>query len=149
MLLQITHETHLAYTELISESVMELRMVPRQEEGQHRLSFSLAVGPPTTVCSYIDFLGNTVHAFTVTTFHRQIQIVATSIVETDRPQIEPENSPDTWPIAASDELALYDYLQFGGPVVDVPPLRALADAVAPLPGEPLGAVARRLLSLVN
>ena len=40
MLLKITHTTDLAYTDLISESVMELRMVPRQEEDQHRLSFN-------------------------------------------------------------------------------------------------------------
>ena len=33
MLLKITHETELHYSDLISESVMELRMVPRQDDG--------------------------------------------------------------------------------------------------------------------
>ena len=78
MLLKLTHQTDLTYTDLISESVMELRMVPRQELDQHRLSFSLAIGPSTQVNSYFDWLGNTVHAFTVNQFHRQIRIVATS-----------------------------------------------------------------------
>jgi hypothetical protein len=65
MLLQLTHTTDLSYTDLISESVMELRMCPLQEADQHRLSFALAIGPRTTVTSYFDWLGNTVHAFTV------------------------------------------------------------------------------------
>jgi len=45
MLLKITHSTDLTYSEPISESVMELRMVPRQEQDQRRLSFRLAIGP--------------------------------------------------------------------------------------------------------
>ena len=34
MLLKIVHETDLRYSDLISESIMELRMVPRQEQDQ-------------------------------------------------------------------------------------------------------------------
>ena len=74
MLLKITHSTDLTYSDLISESVMELRMAPRQEQDQHRLSFSLAIGPATQVTSYFDWLGNTVHAFTVNSFHDHIRI---------------------------------------------------------------------------
>jgi hypothetical protein len=40
MLLKITHATDLRYTDLIAETVMELRMAPRQEQDQHRLSFN-------------------------------------------------------------------------------------------------------------
>ena len=65
MLLKLTHTTDLVYSDLISESVMELRMCPRQEEDQFRLSFLLAIGPKTSVTSYFDWLDNTVHAFTV------------------------------------------------------------------------------------
>src|SRR4028118_1548431 len=52
MLLKITHRTDLDYSDLISESIMELRMAPRQEQDQHRLSFTLAVGPPTAAPGY-------------------------------------------------------------------------------------------------
>src|SRR5919108_6054378 len=97
MLLQITHQTDLTYTDLISESVMELRMAPRQEQDQHRLSFSLAIGPPTSVTSYFDWLGNTVHAFTINAFHSQIKIVATSVVKTSRDKLDPRALPDVWP----------------------------------------------------
>src|SRR5439155_5442927 len=84
MLLKLTHTTDLSYSGLISESTMELRMAPRQEQDQHRLSFTLALGPPASAVSYFDWLGNSVHAFTVNSFHKQIRIVATSVVETGR-----------------------------------------------------------------
>ena len=82
MLLRITHETSLTYTDLISESAMELRMAPRQEADQHRLSYQLAIGPAAAVSSYFDWLGNRVDTFSVNPFHQQIRIVATSVVET-------------------------------------------------------------------
>src|SRR5438067_11479069 len=130
MLLKITHQTDLTYSDYISESVMELRVAPRQEQDQHRLSFDLALGPQTSVTSYFDWLGNTVHAFTVNDFHNQIQIIATSVVETDRPFVAIEQRPDTWPLAISDYM-LYDYLQFGRPVVDTMALRELVEQMKP------------------
>jgi transglutaminase-like putative cysteine protease len=125
-------------------------MCPRQEHDQHRLSFTLAVGPRTTVTSYFDWLGNTVHAFTVNKFHRQIRIVATSVVETQRFRISPEDLVDTYPVPPDAyDYDSYDFLNFSGPVVDSDPLRALAAEVDPCPGEPLGAVAQRMLDLIN
>ena len=150
MLLKLTHTTDLSYSDLISESVMELRMAPRQEEDQHRLSFTLALGPAAPALSYFDWLGNTVHAFTVNSPHRQIRIQATSVVETDRPPADVAALPDVWPICPGDcDYTAYDFLQFGGPVVDSPLLRKLADEVRPRDGEPLGALALRVMGLIN
>src|SRR3954471_7089027 len=102
MLLSITHETDLAYSDLISESVMELRMSPRQEPDQRRLAFSLSIGPPTQVTSYFDWLGNTVHPFSIPGFHDQIRIIATSVVETERTLIDTSAFVDRWPIDSID-----------------------------------------------
>src|SRR5687768_3291301 len=96
MLLKITHTTDLTYSDAISESVMELRVTPRQEQDQHRLSFNLAIGPSTTTLNYFDWLGNAVHAFTINAFHQQITIIATSIVETDLPKHDLSTATDTW-----------------------------------------------------
>lgn len=149
MLLKLVHQTDLTYSDLISESVMELRMAPRQEQDQHRLSFTLAIGPPTTAFSYFDWLGNMVHAFTVNPFHKQIRIVATSVVETDRPRKQPERFADTWPIPVPDyDYTAYDFLQFGGPIVDSPLLRDLVEIVQPRPGASLGELALRTLHLL-
>src|ERR1700741_2716740 len=98
MLLKLTHTTELTYSDLISESVMKLRMAPRQEQDQHRLSFRLAIGPAAPVTGYFDWIGNLVHAFTINAFHERIRIVATSVVETDRPLGDVTKLPDRWPI---------------------------------------------------
>jgi len=151
MLLKLTHTTDLTYSDLVSESVMELRMAPRQEQDQHRLSFALAIGPATNVTSYFDWLGNTVHTFTIMALHRQIRIVATSVVETDRPRKEVERFADRWPIAQNEQVdyALYDYLNFGGPIVDSRQLHALANVLRPEPGFSQGELALRILHLIN
>ncbi len=150
MLLKITHETDLSYSDLISESVMELRMAPRQEQDQHRLSFGLAIGPTTSVSSYFDWLGNTVHTFTITPFHKRICIVATSVVETERPGRPVERFKDQWPIGPdSYDYSVYDYLQFGGPIVDSPQLRELTEYLQPREGTALGEIALRMLHLID
>jgi transglutaminase-like putative cysteine protease len=151
MLLKLIHTTDLTYSELISESVMEMRMAPRQEQDQHRLSFTLAIGPPTSVTSYFDWLGNTVHTFTVAAFHRQIRIVATSVVETDRPRKQVEKFVDVWPIPPeiSSDYSFYDDLHFGGPIVDLPALRELVEILQPQPGMSLGELGLAILHLIN
>jgi transglutaminase-like putative cysteine protease len=147
MLLKITHSTDLTYSQPISESVMELRMVPRQEQDQRRLSFNLAIGPSTSTLSYFDWLGNTVHAYTINAFHEQIRIVATSIVETERAAAA---AGDVWPIArAAMDFTMYDFLQFGGPIVDSPNLRSVVEQLNPRDGEPLGELAQRMIDLIN
>jgi transglutaminase-like putative cysteine protease len=150
MLLKITHTTELNYDDLISESVMELRMVPRQERDQHRLAFNLAIGPAANVASYFDWLGNTVHTFTITPFHKRIRIMATSVVETDRANKPVERFKDAWPITAdSYDYSVYDYLQFGGPIVDSPKLRELNEYLQPREGMALGEIALRMLHLID
>lgn len=148
MLLRITHETSLNYSDLISETVMELRMCPRQESSQHRLSFELSIGPSTNVSSYFDWLGNTVHAFTINSFHRELKISATSVVETNPRLGEALSAIDPWP-AMSDDYSVYDYLHFGGPIVDCPRLRELATSLALQKGMPIGQVIGRILVAVN
>ncbi|HET6246722.1 MAG TPA: transglutaminase family protein [Tepidisphaeraceae bacterium] len=149
MLLKLTHQTDLSYSDLISESVMELRMAPRQEQDQHRLSFTLAIGPPTSANSYFDWLGNTVHWFTVASFHKQIRIVATSVVETDRPLPDPRAFADTWPVKIPEaDYSLYDFKQFGGPIADSPLLRQLVEKINPKEGENLGGLALRMLDVM-
>ena len=150
MLLKIIHQTDLEYSDLISESIMELRMAPRQEQDQHRLAFTLAIGPAAPAMSYFDWLGNIVHTFTVNAFHRKIEIRATSVVETDRPRPQVERFVDKWPPdPASLNYSNYDFLQFGGPVEDSAKLRELAAAISAQPGDSLGEIALRMLHLLS
>lgn len=154
MLLSITHTTDLHYTDFINESVMELRMAPLQEQYQHRLSFGLDIGPATTVKSYFDWLGNTIHAFSINALHKQIQIIATSIVRTDPRQSRLEHFPDVWIRDSNFDYAMCDFLLFGGPVVESGQLRELANSVlsqvtqrnAPVK---LGSLVNALLRLID
>jgi transglutaminase-like putative cysteine protease len=150
MLLKTTHTTDLTYSEPISESVMELRMVPRQEADQRRLSFHLAIGPRTAPSSYFDWLGNMVHAFTINDFHDRIKIVATSVVESERPPADALSLTDTWPVATDlQRYDLYDFLQFGGPVDDSPALRELVSSIGATQDMPLGELAMKMVALID
>lgn len=150
MLLKITHETELSYNEPIVESVMELRMFPRQENHQHRLSFELKLSPYSAVNSYFDWLGNTVHTFTVNQLHQSIQIRTTSVVETERLMLVPESLPDTWPMQQNKlDYRLWDFLQFGGPVVASDALADLSRELAPRNGIRIGELGQRMIRLIN
>lgn len=149
MLLRITHQTDLSYSDFICESVMELRVAPRQEMYQHRLSFDLGIGPPTALASYFDWLGNTVHAFTVNGFHNQILIRAESVIEVDRRVIDLMDVKDRWPLQPLSDYTLYDYLKPGGPIVDCPELRQLVADLRAKPGIPLGELAVKMLTLLH
>src|SRR5438105_6792656 len=130
---------------------MELRMVPRQEQDQRRLSFRLAIGPRTQSSSYMDWLGNTVHAFTINDFHDRIKIEATSVVETERPPAGATELSDAWPVTYDplQRYHLYDFLQFGGPVDDSPALRDLVATFNATPGMRLSELAMRMVDTIN
>jgi transglutaminase-like putative cysteine protease len=148
MLIRFTHTTELKYSGMISESVMELRVAPRQEAYQHRLSFNLAIGPATTVSNYFDWLGNTVHHFAVNGYHDMLRIVATSVLDVNRTMFHYLDLSDTWPLPPLADYAMYDYLQFGGPIVDAPQLRSLVDELNVADGTPLGEIVDRALTLI-
>ena len=77
----IRHLTKFRYTQPISETLMETRMHPRSDNNQRCLSFTLSVSPRCRVFSYRDHLANQVHHFDIPGDHRQLVIVAHSLVE--------------------------------------------------------------------
>ena len=100
MFYSIRHLTRFAYKASVSESQMEVRMHPRTEGGQRCLSFDLTVMPRTRWNSYRDYLGNSVHHFDVPGKHRELKIVAESLVEIE----PPEELPNGLDASAWDEL---------------------------------------------
>ncbi len=148
MLIKATHTTRLSYDALISETVMELRMAPCHQPLQHRLSFELAIGPPTQVSSYFDWLGNTVHAFSIVARHRNVEIVATSLVDTSAPAYVLDKLDDTWPPAAPLDYAVNDFLRFDDIVCKCAPLEALARQMMPQRPTRLIALVRRMMDFI-
>lgn len=81
MYYRIRHLTRFHYSAPVTESLMEIRMLPRTEGTQSCLSFDLAISPRTQAQSYRDYLGNTIYHFSIPGAHKQLQIVAESLVE--------------------------------------------------------------------
>jgi len=97
MLYSIRHLTKFLYKHPVSESMMETRMHPRSDANQRCLTFHLSVSPRCRVFSYRDHLGNNVHHFDIPGQHRQLVIVAESLVEVQPPvEIPSFLAPDAW-----------------------------------------------------
>jgi transglutaminase-like putative cysteine protease len=77
----IRHITSFAYEPAIRESVMEVRVQPRNEARQRCLTFSLEVSPNANIMTYRDFLGNTVHHFDIPGRHTQFKVTAQALVD--------------------------------------------------------------------
>ncbi|MFN8503595.1 transglutaminase domain-containing protein [Kouleothrix sp.] len=82
MKLYVEHETIFSYTDNVREAVGEARLQPRDEGGQHVLSFRLALDPPTAFDRVTDRFGNTLHCYSVLPPHRRLVITSHSLVST-------------------------------------------------------------------
>jgi transglutaminase-like putative cysteine protease len=100
MLLAIRHKTELTYAEPITESVMELRMMPRTDLHQTLRSFELVLGPEAPVFQHLDWQGNHAHHFSIVDVHDRVVIMAASTVETHPERIRLQEVPDLLPFAS-------------------------------------------------
>ncbi|MDG2094853.1 MAG: transglutaminase family protein [Phycisphaerales bacterium] len=124
MLLQIEHSLHFSYSDYIRESHMDIRVEPRTQSGQVLLDFSLVVGPSTRVTRHEDWLGNTVHWFSITDYHDRIEVLVRSLVETNPAMILPGLVND--PISQDPPgMEQWDFMQFVGPVIESEAMRSL------------------------
>jgi transglutaminase-like putative cysteine protease len=93
----VRHLTKFLYDSPVSESVMETRMHPRSDSNQRCLTFSLSVSPRCRVFSYRDHLGNQVQHFNIPGHHKQLVIIAESLVEQQSLAFVPHFlSPAAW-----------------------------------------------------
>ena len=81
MIYSVRHVTKFRYKPAVRESVMEVRMQPRSDEGQRCLSFSLDVRPAAAIMQYRDFLGNVVHHFDIAGSHSELTLKAQALVD--------------------------------------------------------------------
>lgn len=110
----VYHLTHFRYDAPVSESVMEVRMQPRTESVQRCLRFELSTTPRARVFAYQDPEGNIVHHFDVPARHRELAIVAESVVEFVSDVEIPgavEHGAWSWLDEESTRERFYDFLQ--------------------------------------
>lgn len=79
--LRITHRTGYRYSAPVIASFNEVRMTPRDADGQMLLSHQLQVSPRASVQAYVDYWGALVQSFDVHEEHEMLEIVATSLVD--------------------------------------------------------------------
>jgi transglutaminase-like putative cysteine protease len=125
MLVRISHRTQFVYDQPARDSHNELRLQPLEGAGQRCLSFELIIDQPAAVLSYRDFFGNHAHSVSVSAPHRELTIVAQSLVE--RPETMLEASADKphpevmfRNFLAEDEAHIKDYCEFLNPSRYVP-----------------------------
>ncbi len=103
----IRHLTRYDYSDLIRESVMEVRKQPRSDGNQHCYRFTLTVEPSARVFQFEDYQGNIVHHFDIPKAHRRLIITAEGLVEVNLPPALPELLPvSAWEdldVAISDD----------------------------------------------
>jgi len=120
MLLRISHRTRFEYDQPAHDSHNELRLRPLEEAGQRCLAFELSIDQPAAVLSYRDFFGNHAHSVSVSVPHRELTIVALSLVErSDMPEpVCPEMMFREF--LADDDAHIRDYCEFLNPSHYIP-----------------------------
>lgn len=86
----IRHLTRFEYASSVCETLMETRMRPRTDSNQRCLTFTLSVSPRCRVFSYRDHLGNSVHHFDIPGEHKNLVIIAESLVELQKLAVIPD-----------------------------------------------------------
>src|SRR5579859_8139393 len=124
MLISVTHETSFEYTQPVVESAVELRLAPPSDEHQTVRSHALDIQPRVKLFSHSDYFGNTVHFFTVSARHAKLNVVNQALVDTSRVNLRFVGSGET--DLEPGAVPLFDYQQFGGPVMRHPELAIIA-----------------------
>lgn len=138
MILEIQHETRLAYSEPVTESITEMRMEPASDLDQSCRSFHLAVQPPTGVFRYVDGFGNRVHHFNVVSPHLEMRMLAASIVETHPRPRDLSTSSACYPLDPQQlPLDQLDFSYLRGPVRPSAALQPILSSLQPQPGSSL------------
>jgi transglutaminase-like putative cysteine protease len=150
MILEIQHETRLAYSEPVSEAICEVRMEPRTDGDQSCHSFHLTVSPSCPHVSYQDGFGNRVHHFNLLAPHHQVHILAASVVETHPAPRALASSTATYPLDPDGlDLEVYGYVHLRGPVQPTPLLAPHLERLRPQPGMRLGALLEQVCHYIH
>jgi len=93
----IRHVTNFTYEAPITESVMEVRMQPRNEGAQRCIRFGLSTTPAARVKMYPDHEGNIVHHFNIPARHASLVLTAEALVDCAPSRDLPDTlAPDAW-----------------------------------------------------
>ena len=94
--LRVVHSTGYAYKSPATASFNEARLTPRSDNRQNVILSRVETVPATRSYRYIDYWGTAVTAFDLHAPHTELEVTASSVVETDKPEPpDREASPGT------------------------------------------------------
>jgi transglutaminase-like putative cysteine protease len=126
----VTHATRFLYENPVQESVMEVRLGPRNDASQEVQGFALETTPAAAVFRYTDAFDNDVHHFDIAPPHRELLVRTRMHVRTLPPRLLPASlEPTAWDTLARLRATgqLWDFFE---PSPRVPVSSAVADFAA-------------------
>ena len=117
MRILVSHVTRMDFAEEVTESVLDARLGPRDDDDQRVQRFQVKVEPAGHVRRYDDGFGNVAHLLTSMRPHAYLQVSAETEVHTHL--IDPFQQP-TQPPAPLAALELFDALA-ASPLPTSPP----------------------------
>ena len=92
--MRVVHSTGYAYKSPATASYNEARLTPRSDSRQNVILSRVETVPATRSYRYVDYWGTAVTAFDLHAPHTELEVTASSVVETDKP--EPPTEKVTW-----------------------------------------------------
>ncbi len=147
MRFRITHRTLYSYAGAVSESFMEARLTPANDQRQQLLSRRLDTTPAANIHAYTDYFGNSVETFSIVKRHQELVLESHSEVETlpyEPPQAALDISiSEARQLYRSERLKLFEFLMPSEAIPIGPEVNALANQHFK-PGDMLGEALLRL-----
>ena len=93
--MRVVHATGYAYKSPVTASFNEARLTPRSDTRQNVILNRVETVPATRSYRYVDYWGTAVTAFDLHAPHTELEVTASSVVETDRGDIA-EGRESSW-----------------------------------------------------
>lgn len=102
--MRVVHATGYAYRSPVTASFNEARLTPRSDSRQNVILNRVETVPATRQYRYVDYWGTAVTTFDLHAPHAELEVTASSVVETEKPAVP--DSTLTW--ADLDSAAVID-----------------------------------------
>jgi len=100
--MRVIHDTGYAYKSPVTASFNEARLTPRSDLRQNVILNRVETVPATRTYRYVDYWGTAVTSFDLHAPHTELEVTASSVVETDRP--EPPEIKFSWEDLAGEAV---------------------------------------------
>ncbi len=147
MRFRITHRTLYRYAGSASESFMEARLTPANDQHQRLISRKLLTAPGANIHTYTDYYGNSVETFSIVKRHRELTLESMSEVETlpfePQPAALDISISEARQLYRSERLKLFEFLMPSEAIPMGQEVNTLANQLFK-PGDQIGASLLRL-----